>query len=250
MYVSYQPLDEPTRGLGNPLDTAKRLRLSADKGFGEMMSIRGALIAGLLGVFGWTGAAYAANSCANVDTFSSYDESGLHESDLGIYAVGTFRIAEEEDESKQPNFNLSKINCDNQLDDRGRATGLDCKVTQAIMWANSAKPDTDKPNCSLDVETSEFSMKELRRGVLAGFEANSSICFNSMLTIDRNTKRVYLSFTKTKEADKYSENKSKPNPCGSLPRTEVLMNCTAWPRMRKQGQTPPRYCDFSSSSDK
>src|SRR5690349_15670171 len=89
-----------------------------------MMSIRGAFIAGLLGLFGWTGAAYAANSCANVDTFSSYDESGLHESDFGIYAVGTFRIAEEQDEAKQPNFNLTKVNCENQLDDMGRPKGL------------------------------------------------------------------------------------------------------------------------------
>jgi hypothetical protein len=33
------------------------------------------------------------------------------------------------------------------------------------------------------------------------------------------------------------------------PRTEVLMNCTGWARSRKGGG-PPRYCDFSSSSDK
>src|SRR5450759_2537882 len=33
--------------------------------------------------------------------------------------------------------------------------------------------------------------------------------------------------------------------------TQVLMNCTAWPRIRKgQKQTLVRYCDFSSSSDK
>jgi hypothetical protein len=215
-----------------------------DQGFGGMMSIRGAFIASLLGVFDWTGAAYAANSCSNVDTFSSYDVSGLQETG-GLYAVGTFRIEGEEDESKQPMFNLAKINCDSQIDDGGRATGFDCKVTQAVMWANSGEPDTDKPNCSLDVDTSEFSMKELQKGVLTGIEVASSLCFNTMLTIDRNTKRVYLSFTKTKEADKV-----KSGACGSLPRTEVLMNCTAWPKQRKQGQTPPRYCDFSNSSDK
>ncbi len=213
------------------------------------MFIRSALTVSLLGIFGLTSAADAANSCANVDAFSSYDESGLHESDFGIYAVGTFRIAEEQDEAKQPNFNVTKVNCENKFDEMGRPNGLECKLTQAVMWANSAKPDTDKPNCSLDVDNSEFSMKELQRGVLIGMEASSSACFNTMLTIDRNTKRVYLSFTKTKEADKYD--KIMQGTCGSLPRTEVLMNCTAWPRMRKQGQqTPSRYCDFSGSKDK
>lgn len=212
------------------------------------MSIRGVLIASFLGTFAWTGAAYAANSCANVDTFSSYDESGLHESDFGIYAVGTFRIAEEQDENGQPNFNLTKVNCENQFDDMGRPKGLECKMTQAVMWANDAKPDTDKPNCSVDLDSSDFSMKELQKGVLIGMETSTG-CFNTMLTIDRNTKRVYLSFTKTKEADKYD--KIVKGTCGALPRTEVLMNCTAWPRMRKQGQqTPSRYCDFSGSSSK
>ena len=57
-------------------------------------------------VFGYTSAAWA-NSCSNVDAFSSYDRSGLNESEYGISAVGTFRIAGEEDESKQPNFNLA-----------------------------------------------------------------------------------------------------------------------------------------------
>jgi hypothetical protein len=213
------------------------------------MPIRSALILSLLGVFGWAGVAYAANSCANVDTFSSYDESGLNVSDFGISGVGTFRIAEEQDEAKQPNFNLTKVNCENQFDDMGRLKGLECKVTQAVMWADSAKPDADNPNCSLDVDNSEFSMKELQKGVVTGMEASSSACFNTMLTIDRNAGRVYLSFTKTKEADKYDQ--IRQGTCGALPRTEVLMNCTAWPRMRKQGQRPlSRYCDFSGSKDK
>jgi hypothetical protein len=37
--------------------------------------------------------------------------------------------------------------------------------------------------------------------------------------------------------------------CGALPCTEALMNCTAWPKMRN-GEGPPRYCDFNGSSDK
>jgi len=64
------------------------------------MFIRVVFIAALLG---FTSTAYA-NSCSNVDAFSSNDESGLRESEFGIYAVGTFRIEGEEDESKQPVF--------------------------------------------------------------------------------------------------------------------------------------------------
>jgi hypothetical protein len=71
--------------------------------------IRNAFIGCLLGMFGFASAANAANSCSNVDTFSSYDRSGLDESTYGINAVGTFRIAGEADESKQPMFNLTKV---------------------------------------------------------------------------------------------------------------------------------------------
>src|SRR6516165_10924172 len=119
---------------------------------------------------------------------------------------------------------------------------------QAVVWATSDKPNTDNPNCSLDLNASTYSMKELQKGVLTGMETSSSLCYNTMLTIDRNTKRVYMSFTRTKEAD--NADKIKPGTCGMLPRTQVLMNCTGWPRSRKGGKTPPRYCDFSSSSDK
>jgi hypothetical protein len=196
-------------------------------------------------------AANAQNSCANVNVIGSFDESGLQESEFGIYAAGTFRIEGEGDEGKQPMFNLATILCEKQPDDRGRVS-LECKVAQAVVWATSDKPNTDNPNCSLDLISSSYSMKELQKGVLTGIEASSSACYNTMLTIDRNTKRVYMSFTKTKEADNYD--KIRPGTCGSsLPRTQVLMNCTGWPRIRnqrKQGQTPPRYCDFSSSSDK
>ena len=208
------------------------------------MFIRCAFIASMLGIVGYTSTALA-NSCANVDVIGSFDESGLRESEYGIYAAGTFRIAREQDESKQPMFHLAMISCEKQSN--GIGDGLECKVTKAVVWAKSGKPDTDNPNCALDLDSSVYSMKELQRGVLIGIETSTG-CFNSTLTIDRNTKRVYLSFTRTASADKYD--KIKSGTCGMLPPTEVLMNCTGWPRMRKQGQTPPRYCDFSSSSDK
>jgi hypothetical protein len=175
-----------------------------------------------------------------------FDESGLRESDFGIYASGTFRIEGEGDEGKQPMFNLATINCEKQLDNMGNAS-LECKVTKAVVWAQSGEPDTDKPNCSLDLDLSVYSMRELQKGVLAGIETSTG-CYNTTLTINRNTKRVYMSFTKTKDADNYD--KIRPGTCGVLLRTQVLMNCTAWPRIRKHGQTPARYCDFSSSSDK
>jgi hypothetical protein len=209
------------------------------------MFFRNTVIGSLL----WIGYASAAcaNSCSNVDTFSSYDESGLRESDFGISATGTFRIENEADESKQPMFNLAMVNCEKQTDDMGKATGLECKIAKAVVWASAGKPDPDKPNCSLDLDSSSYSMKQLQKGILTGFEESSG-CFNTILTIDRNTKRVNLSFTRTRSADNYD--KIRPGTCGPLPRTEVLMNCTAWPRMRKGEAVPSRYCDFSSSSDK
>jgi hypothetical protein len=206
------------------------------------MFIRIALIACLLG---YASTAWA-NSCSNVDVIGTFDESGIRENDYQIYAAGTFRIEGEEDESKQLLFNLAIIDCEKQSDDTGRAS-IECKVTEAVLWAHPGKPDTDNPNCSLDLNYLTYSMKELQKGVLTGI-AETAACINTMLTIDRNTQRVYLSFTKAKGADKLD--KIKPGTCGSLPRTEVLMNCTGWPRLRKQGQVPSRYCDFSNSSDK
>jgi hypothetical protein len=190
--------------------------------------------------------AFAANSCANVDAFGLNDKSGLREGEFGIYAVGSFRIAGEEDENKQPDFNLTTIDCEKQVDERGRPA-LECKVTRAVVRAKPDKPNPDNPNCSLDLDFSEYSMKELQKGILTGMEPFSSLCFNTMLTIDKNTQMVYMSFTKTKDAD--NVDKLMSNAC-KLPRTQVLMNCTAWPKIHKQGRTPPRYCDLSSSSAK
>jgi hypothetical protein len=213
----------------------------------RQMSIRHVFIASLLGIIGYAEAA-SANSCANVSVIGTFDESGLREGDNGISAAGTFRIAGEADERKQPMFNLASIKCERQFDDAGKATSFECKVTKAVVWASEGKPDIDNPNCSLDLDASAFSMKELQKGVLKGTETSTSTaCFNTMLTVDRNTKRVYQSFTRTKYADSYD--KIKPGTCGALPPTEVLMNCTGWARSRKQGGAPPRYCDFSGSRD-
>jgi hypothetical protein len=60
-----------------------------------------------------------------------------------------------------------------------------------------------------------------------------------MLTIDRNTKRVYLSFTRTKYADNFD--RIKPGTCGQPSRTQVLMNCTYWAKSRQNASTPSRY---------
>src|SRR5262249_38086242 len=139
-------------------------------------------IASLLGMFLYTSTAYA-NSCSNLDVIGTFDESGLRESEYGIYAAGTFRIEGEGDESKQPYFNLAMINCEKQHDDRGRVS-LECKVMQAVVWATAGKPNTDEPNCSLDLNSSAYSMKELQKGVLTGIETSSSACYNTMLTID------------------------------------------------------------------
>jgi hypothetical protein len=213
------------------------------------MFVRSAFVVSLLGIVGCTSAALA-NSCSNVDVLGTYDESGLHESEYGISAVGTFRIAGEQDESKQPMFNLASITCEKQRDEGTGRESLECKVTQAVVSAQSGNPDPNNPNCSLDLNFSTYSMKELQRGVLTGMEAGSSICYNSILTVDRNTKKVYLSFTRTKEAD--NADRIRPGTCAMSPPVQVLMNCTGWARIRKskQGQAPPRYCDFSNASDR
>jgi hypothetical protein len=209
------------------------------------MFIRHAFVASALAVLGYASPTYA-NSCSNVDVMGSYDQSGLTENEYGINAVGTFRIAGEEDEGRQPMFNLTTVNCEKNPDDPG---GLECKVMQAVVWATSDKPDVDRPNCSLNLDSSTYSMHELQRGVLTGMEAlGSTSCYDTALTVDRNTKRVYLSYTRTKYADNYD--RIKAGTCGVAPRTQVLMNCTAYPRIRNKGRTPPRYCDFSSAGDK
>lgn len=186
-----------------------------------------------------------ANSCSNVDVMGTHDQKGLQETDYQIYAVGTFRIMGETDESKQPMFNLAMVICDKHPDDP-RDTNLDCKLTKAVVWANPEKPNTEQPNCSLDLDMSVFSMKELQRGILSGIETSSS-CYDTTLTINKNTKRVHLSFTRTQYADNYD--KTRPGTCGAAPGVQTMMNCTYLPRSRKQG-APPRYCDFSSAGDK
>ena len=188
----------------------------------------------------------SANSCANVNVFGSFDTSGLQESDFGIYTAGTFRIVGEDDESKQPMFNLAVVKCEKQTNDAGN---LECKVTRANVLASPENPNLDNPNCSLDLDFSAYQMKELQTGILSGMERlGSTTCYDSILTINRNTKRVSMSYVRTKHADNYD--KIKAGSCGEAPRAQVLMNCTGWPKIRSKDPTPPRYCDFSSSGDK
>jgi hypothetical protein len=205
------------------------------------MYISHALIVSFLAIFGLASVAHA-NSCSNVNVIGTYDESGIRDNEFGISAVGTFRIAEESDESKQPMFNLTRIDC--QKDENG---SLECKVTSAVVYANPDKPNTDQPNCSLDLDYSDYLMKELQKGILVG-SGSSGICYNVLLTIDRKAQRVYQSFTRSEGAD--NADKIRPGTCGHPPRTQVLMNCTGWPKSRKQGPTPARYCDFSGSSSR
>jgi hypothetical protein len=139
---------------------------------------------------------------------------------LGYLRLEHFELRVKRTRANSHLFNLARVDCDKQPDDRGRVS-LECKVTMAVLYAHSGKPDTDNPNCSLDLDFSTYSMKELQKGVLSGI-TETAACINTMLTIDRNTKRVYLSFTKTKDADKFD--KIRPGTCGSLPLTEVLMN--------------------------
>ena len=61
-------------------------------------------------------------------------------------------------------------------------------------------------------------MKEFQKGVLTGMEPYSiAVCFNSILTIDKNANRVYLSFTRTKDAERID--KTHPGMC------KLLLRC-------------------------
>jgi hypothetical protein len=189
-----------------------------------------------------------ANSCSNIATMGSYDRSGIEDYAAGIAAVGTFRIEEEKDENKQPDFNLVTIDCNTVPGSNKTASDIFmCTMTQASVRANSEQPNADKQNCTLDVDVTAYQLKEASPGVLSG-SASSGICYDSYLIINRNSKRVYLNFTKTKDA--YKDEVKKLGLCQSTPRTEVLMNCTPWAGLRKNMPTTSRYCDFSSSGDK
>jgi hypothetical protein len=199
----------------------------------------------LLGLVGMTVAVHA-NSCINVDVIGTFDQSGIVDNEYQTYAVGTFRIPGEADESRQPMFNLATITCDKVDSNGARVAQLECKVVKAVVSANPENPNPAKPNCSLDLDSSGYQMKEMQRGILSGIETSSG-CYDSMLTINKNTQRVYLSFTRSAYADNMDRIRS--GTCGQNPRTQTLMNCTSWPRIRTPG-SPARYCDFSGSSSK
>jgi hypothetical protein len=106
-----------------------------------------------------------------------------------------------------------------------------CTASKAPRLAHSSTRRHCSPFLSAVSDSYDLSGTNARR-CRTPFPSTS--CYNTTLTIDRNTKRVYLSFTRTQSADKYD--KIMSNTCGMAPRTQVLMNCTGWPRIRKQGQ--------------
>jgi hypothetical protein len=121
---------------------------------------------------------------------------------------------------------------------------------QAVDDCCGLCPRAIRTVCSTSMFTT-YSMKKLQQGVFTGMQIASMGCFSPILTIDRNTKKVYMSFVRRKMADNYDG--VIPGICGdgSNPPTQVLMNCTPWAKIRKPGALPaPRYCDFSNADDK
>jgi hypothetical protein len=178
-----------------------------------------------------------ANSCSNVTPYSGYYFIDNLQGGLTLDAGGTFRILNEKDEDRQPAFNLAQVSCNSAwLNDRTEAREIECRVTRASV---SGAGQT----CDLVLDISTFSMKEIGKGVLAGIGGDSTSCYYGTLTIDRNTKRVFLSYTRTVHADRYD--KIKPSTCGDAP-PQVLMNCTSRVAIRA-GKTDPteHVCDFS-----
>jgi len=201
-------------------------------------------IASSLAIFGYASAACAqVNTCSNVNPL--LDMSGIQETETWLSAGGTFRVEDEKDESKQPWFNLTAITCDKQRDDTGSVSAK-CKVNSAIFESTSGKPDAADPgNCLMDLSLANFPMHQIQQGVLTGMQSElTGLCFDEILTIDSNTKRIYMSFIKKQYADKL-----KPNLCGKLPPTQVLMDCSRFAKQRKQAQGPGRVCDFGGSDE-
>lgn len=181
-----------------------------------------------------------ANSCSNLYIHGSFDDNKVVETDTSIHAAGTFRIEGEAEENKQPDFNLTMIDCDKSSISKGKVY---CRVIRAISMAHSEQPSADKPNCALDLQVLEYQMKEIAPKMLTG-TVESGICYNSFLTIDGNSNRVNMTFTKTKSASNVKDI------CSDTPKTQTLMNCTQWASVRSQNKLYQRYCDFSSSDSK
>jgi hypothetical protein len=189
------------------------------------MSIRYAFVS-LLGILGYASAAYA-DECSHVYVLGAFQ--GLREDADGISAAGTFRIEGEKDEFKQTEFNFTLIRCEKQSDDDA---SLECTVTSAVVVSTSINVS---PSCGLRLDVYTYPMKELEKGILAGTKQELAPDFcDQVLTINRNSKRVYLAYT------------NPQNVYSCEPRTEVLMNCT--PNFRKAdrdgGPPPPRSCGF------
>jgi len=194
----------------------------------------------------------ASNSCSNIKTFGLADQSGIIDNEYGIYAIGTFRIDGEQDEHKQPMFNYSNISCENN---NNNSDIIYCTLTKASVSSEDAQPNAEMPNCDLDLDISSFVLKKITNKIYSGTDAMAggieTTCYNTMLTIDKNSNKVFLNFIRTKYADTIE--KTMPHMCNPQT-TQVLMNCTYWAKFRASRKTdkplPTRYCDFSGSGDK
>jgi hypothetical protein len=183
------------------------------------------------------------NSCSNVTTTFSYYFIDKLSDGYGFRGRGTFRIPGETNEANQPMYNLVELGC-SRKEDTGE---LECRLTEAIVSASPGAPDASSPTCFLDIDISTFDMKEISRGILVGVAdgGGSTSCFNTTLTINRNTKRISLSFERTQYADNYD--RIKEGTCGQTPpRTQMLMNCTGWVAHYTHKTPAPgeRICDF------
>ena len=191
-----------------------------------------------------------ANSCSNIKIDGLLDQSGLSFNDNYISAVGTLRIENENDESKQPMFNISELDCQKTDYNKNNFT---FKLITAYVSAEKANPNSSNPNCTLNLESSEFLVKQLNNEILSGVDNSivaSTGCFNTILTINQKTQRVYISYSRTENAEKIE--KTMPNLCKSR-QPQVLMNCTIWPALRSANKgikTEGRYCDFTNSHSK
>jgi hypothetical protein len=185
------------------------------------------------------------NSCSNVSIHGSHDQKGIiYVGVFGLRAVGTFRIQNELDESKQPMFNINEVSCAFEEENK-----LKCKIMTASVWAAEGSPNTEWPNCMLDLNSEEYEMQLVNGQYLVGAnEQATGWCLLPTLTIDLTSRRISKSFSFSSFGNQANSGKSESEmklACGELPRTHVLMNCTPYAQMRqKVNATSQRICDF------
>ena len=145
-----------------------------------------------------------ADACSNVHMVGStgqyYFYDNIHMHGGYLYAKGVFLRQNEIDENKQSRFNLSSLQCDNKTESNlnvvVKESEIECKISMSYVY-----PSTNEKTCFLDFEIEDFNMKEINNKVLVGVPTVDTGCYQKMLTVNRSTKQVNISYTRINRKD-------------------------------------------------